>query len=100
MEFGVIGDEQFVMGFNLLGIKKSIRIENNQEFEDYLIDMFKDKEVGIIIIQPEYYKNLSSKTKLKVDTSVKPTVIVLGEKLSDILRDKIKHVIGVDLWGN
>ncbi len=100
MEFGVIGDEQFVMGFNLLGIKKSKRIENNQEFEDYLIDMFKDKEVGIIIIQPEYYKNLSSKTKLKVDTSVKPTVIVLGEKLSDILRDKIKHVIGVDLWGN
>ncbi len=100
MEFGVIGDEQFVMGFNLLGIKKSKRIENNQEFEDYLIDMFKDKEVGIIIIQPEYYKNLSSKTKLKVDSSVKPTVIVLGEKLSDILRDKIKHVIGVDLWGN
>ncbi|KYC45576.1 MAG: V-type ATP synthase subunit F [Candidatus Methanofastidiosum methylothiophilum] len=100
MEFGVIGDEQFVMGFKLLGIKKSKQIANNQEFEDYLIDMFKDKDVGIIIIQPEYYKNLSSKTKLKVDTSLKPTVIVLGEKLSDILRDKIKHVIGVDLWGN
>ncbi len=100
MEFGVIGDEQFVMGFKLLGIKKSKRIANDQEFEDHLSDMFKDKEVGIIIIQPEYYKNLSSKTKLKVDTSVKPTVIVLGEKLSDILRDKIKHVIGVDLWGN
>ncbi len=100
MEFGVIGDEQFVMGFKLLGIKKSKQIMNNQEFEDYLIDMFRDREVGIIIIQPEYYKNLSNKTKLKVDTSVKPTVIVLGEKLSDILRDKIKHVIGVDLWGN
>ena len=100
MEFGVIGDEQFVMGFKLLGIKKSKQIMNNQEFEDYLIDMFRDSEVGIIIIQPEYYKNLSNKTKLKVDTSVKPTVIVLGEKLSDILRDKIKHVIGVDLWGN
>jgi vacuolar-type H+-ATPase subunit F/Vma7 len=37
---------------------------------------------------------------LRVDTSVVPTVIVLGEKLSDILRDKIRHVIGVDLWGN
>lgn len=100
MEFGVIGDEQFVMGFKLLGIKKSKRIINDQEFEDGINEMFKDKDIGIIIIQPEYYKNLSSKTKLKVDTSVKPTVISLGEKLSDILRDKIKHVIGVDLWGN
>jgi len=100
MEFGVIGDEQFVMGFKLLGIKKSKRIINDQEFEDGINEMFKDKDIGIIIIQPEYYKNLSSKTKIKVDTSVKPTVIALGEKLSDILRDKIKHVIGVDLWGN
>ena len=100
MEFGVIGDEEFVLGFKLLGIKKSKRIINDQEFEDSINEMFTDKDVGIIIIQPEYYKNLSSKTKLKVDTSVKPTVISLGEKLSDILRDKIKHVIGVDLWGN
>ncbi|MCC7572793.1 MAG: V-type ATP synthase subunit F [Candidatus Methanofastidiosum sp.] len=100
MEFGIIGDEEFVVGFKLLGIKKSKRIINDQEFEDGLNEMFKDKEIGIIIIQPEYYQNLSSKTKLKVDTSVKPTVIALGEKLSDILGDKIKHVIGVDLWGN
>lgn len=100
MEFGVIGDEQFVLGFKLLGIRKNKSISNDQEFEDNLIEMFKDKEIGIIIIQPEYYNILSTKTKLKVDTSVKPTVIVLGEKLSDILRDKIRHVIGVDLWGN
>ncbi len=100
MEFGVIGDEQFVLGFKLLGIKKNRSIINDNEFEDGLIEMFRDKEVGIIIIQPEYYKILSTKTKLRVDTSVKPTVIVLGEKLSDILRDKIRQVIGVDLWGN
>jgi len=100
MEFGVIGDEQFVLGFKLLGIRKNKSISNDQEFEDNLIEMFKDREIGIIIIQPEYYNILSTKTKLKVDTSVKPTVIVLGEKLSDILRDKIRHVIGVDLWGN
>jgi V/A-type H+-transporting ATPase subunit F len=100
MEFGVIGDEQFVLGFKLLGIKKNRSIVNEEEFEDNLIEMFRDKEIGIIIIQPEYYKNLSTKTKLRVDTSLKPTVIVLGEKLSDILRDKIRHVIGVDLWGN
>jgi vacuolar-type H+-ATPase subunit F/Vma7 len=100
MEFGVIGDEQFVLGFKLLGIKKNRSIINDKEFEDGLIEMFRDKEVGIIIIQPEYYKILSTKTKLRVDTSVKPTVIVLGEKLSDILRDKIRQVIGVDLWGN
>lgn len=100
MEFGVIGDEQFVLGFKLLGIRKNKSISTDQEFEDNLIEMFKDKEIGIIIIQPEYYNILSTKTKLKVDTSVKPTVIVLGEKLSDILRDKIRHVIGVDLWGN
>ena len=100
MEFGVIGDEEFVMGFKLLGIKKNKKIINDHQFEEYLSDMFKDKEVGIIIIQPEYYNTLSNKAKLRVDTSVKPTVIVLGLKLSDILRDKIKHVIVVDLWGN
>lgn len=100
MEFGVVGDEQFVLGFRLIGINKAKRILTDQEFEEELLEMFKDKEVGIIIIQPEYYKTLSTKTKLKVDTSVKPSVIVLGEKLSDILRDKIRQVIGVDLWGN
>jgi vacuolar-type H+-ATPase subunit F/Vma7 len=100
MQFGVVGDEQFVLGFKLIGINKSKQISNDQEFEDRLLEMFKDNEVGIIIIQPEYYKLLSIKTKLRVDTSVKPTVIVLGEKLSDILRDKIREVIGVDLWGN
>ncbi len=100
MEFGVVGDEQFVLGFKLLGINKTRKIINEEDFEDNLNDMFRDKEIGIIIIQPEYYKKLSTKTKLRVDTSVVPSVIVLGEKLSDILRDKIRHVIGVDLWGN
>ncbi|NMA30336.1 MAG: V-type ATP synthase subunit F [Candidatus Methanofastidiosa archaeon] len=100
MEFGVIGDEDFVTGFKLLGIRKNKRIIDGRQFEDYLNDMFKDKDVGIIIIQPEYYNTLSNKAKLRVDTSVKPAVIVLGLKLSDILRDKIKHIIGVDLWGN
>ena len=99
MEFGVVGDEQFVLGFKLLGINKTRKIINEEDFEDNLNDMFRDKEIGIIIIQPEYYKKLSTKTKLRVDTSVVPSVIVLGE-LSDILRDKIRHVIGVDLWGN
>jgi vacuolar-type H+-ATPase subunit F/Vma7 len=100
VEFGVVGDEQFVLGFKLLGINKTRKIINEEDFEDNLNDMFRDKEIGIIIIQPEYYKKLSTKTKLRVDTSVVPSVIVLGEKLSDILRDKIRHVIGVDLWGN
>jgi len=65
MEFGVIGDEQFVLGFKLLGIKKNRSIINDNEFEDGLIEMFRDKEVGIIIIQPEYYKILSNKNKIE-----------------------------------
>lgn len=88
----VVGDESFTLGFELVGIEA----KPMKDFENLL---HKDEDIGIIIVPQEEYDALSLKIKTKLDTLIKPIVVILSEE--DIkggnLRNAIIRALGVDL---
>ena len=91
----VIGNHDFVLGFQLAGIHNSF-IEQNVEAR--VITLLAEKETDILVLHDEDYKKLSSGLKKKIRESVKPIVIAVGSLEEDDLRTQIKKVIGVDLY--
>jgi vacuolar-type H+-ATPase subunit F/Vma7 len=91
----VIGNHDFVLGFQLAGIHNSF---SEQNVEARVITLLAEKETDILVLHDEDYKKLSSGLKKKIRESVKPIVIAVGSLEEDDLRTRIKKVIGVDLY--
>lgn len=91
-KIAVVGDEDFTLGFELVGI------------ESFPMDKFetlinKTSDFGIVVISQKDYDGLSIKVKTQLDKLLKPIVVILSE--DDIkggnLRDSIIRALGVDL---
>jgi vacuolar-type H+-ATPase subunit F/Vma7 len=91
----VIGDHDFVLGFQLAGIHNTFVDEN---VEPVVTTLLTEKQTDILVLHDEDYKKLSPGIKKKIRESVKPIVIAVGSLEEDDLRAKIKKVIGVDLY--
>lgn len=91
----VIGNHDFVLGFQLAGIHKTF-IEENVEVR--VMSLLTEKEADILVLHDEDYKKLSTGLKKRIRESVKPIVIAVGSLEEDDLRMRIKKVIGVDLY--
>lgn len=88
----VVGDENFTLGFELVGID-SITIDKI----DTLFD--KNGDVGIVIINKNDFDNLSLKQRGQVTKSLKPLFVILSEEdiKGNSLREQIIKSFGVDL---
>lgn len=88
----VVGDEEFTMGFELVGIESA----PVDKFES-LLD--KGAEVGIIIISQKDHETLSMKVKTQLTRQLKPIVVILSEEdiKGNSLREKVVKALGVDL---
>jgi V/A-type H+-transporting ATPase subunit F len=91
----VVGDSEFVLGFKLAGIRNTY-VEKN--IEERVAALLVEKEANILVLHDEDYKKLSPGLKKRLHESVKPIVISVGKLEEDDLREKIKRVIGVDLY--
>lgn len=91
----VIGNRDFILGFKLAGIRNTI-VENN--IEEKISVLLEEKELNILVLHDEDYKNLSPALKKIIHDSVKPVVISVGKREEDDLREKIKRVVGIDLY--
>ncbi|MCX6661016.1 MAG: V-type ATP synthase subunit F [Euryarchaeota archaeon] len=91
----VIGNHDFVLGFQLAGIHNTFIEEN---IEPRITTILAEKETDILVLQDEDYKKLSPPLKKRANESVKPIVIAVGSLEEDDLRVRIKKVIGVDLY--
>jgi V/A-type H+-transporting ATPase subunit F len=91
----VIGNRDFILGFRLAGIRNTCIEEN---IEQRVAAMLTDKETDILVVHDEDYKKLSNTLKKKARESVKPIVISVGKLEEDDLRERIKRVIGIDLY--
>jgi len=98
MEIAVVGNNDFVIGFRLAGVRKTYDA-TAQDIENKIQSLLKDKTVGILVVHNDDLVHLSLHMKQILDDSVEPTVIAIGGKgESTNLRDKIKQAVGVDLW--
>jgi len=91
----VVGNHDFVLGFQLAGIHNTFVEEN---IESRVASILAEKETDILVLHDEEYKKLSSLLRKRARESVKPIVIAVGSLEEDDLRVRIKKVIGVDLY--
>jgi len=93
----VLGSNEFIVGFQLAGIKDTIEVSDNP-FQD-INNLKTKKEHGVIIIDENIMENLEKHQKLEVEDSVDPVFIPVSTKVEqDSLKRLIKKSIGVDLW--
>jgi V/A-type H+-transporting ATPase subunit F len=92
----VCGDEDFVLGFQLAGVKRVVAT-TPQTYADSLEKLVRERDVGIIITRADDVHALPARIRAHVSASVDPVVIQLGGAAGEGLRDKIRSAIGIDL---
>jgi len=98
-ELAVVGDNEFVMGFRLIGIKKIFEGNNQEKLEDCFTEVMNDANVGIVVTNENAMEKLDGRFRMSIEDAVTPVVVVLStESLAqENLRNKIKKAIGIDL---
>ena len=98
MEIAFVGGSDSVLGFNLAGVKKSYAANTEDEMVSKINEVMADSSVGILVLKQADYNRLPKRLQEQLSDSIRPTVISIGTEHSTEMREKIKRVIGVDLW--
>ena len=97
VKIAAVGTNEFVVGFQLAGIKDTIELGNSPYNE--LKNLKSRKDIGIIIVDEKIMDSLEIHQRLDIDASVEPVFIPVSAKVEqDSLKKLIKKSIGVDLW--
>ena len=93
----VLGSNEFVVGFQLVGIKDTLEVSNNP-MED-INNLKAKKEHGVVIIEQSLLDGLDKHQRLQIEDSVDPVFIPISTiSEQDSLKRLIKKSVGVDLW--
>ena len=97
MELAVVGDDDFVTGFMLSGVRHAF--ETNGNVNEVINKVIQNKEIGIVIMDEKEYSSLNAKMKEFLENTIRPVVVTLSkEGRGEDLRLYIKRTLGVDLW--
>ena len=99
-ELAVIGSNEFIMGFELIGIKQIFEANTENKLKNTLNDVMNNPNIGIIVIDDKSLSKLNEGFRKKVENSITPVTVVLSEKdmPQSNLKELIKKSIGIDLW--
>ncbi|MEM0088412.1 MAG: V-type ATP synthase subunit F [Archaeoglobaceae archaeon] len=99
MKLAVIGDMDFVTGFMLAGIVDIYEVKSDEEMIKAVEDVLRRKDIGVVVIKPEFLKKLPVALRREIEERVEPTFIAVGATGGvEEIREKIRKAIGVDLW--
>ncbi len=96
MEIGVIGSDEFTLGFRLAGVRR-VFVADENNYQEIMQEAISDANIGILAVNANDLQYLPANMKTKVMDSIQPVVVPIGGDQSD-LREKVKKVIGVDLY--
>jgi V/A-type H+-transporting ATPase subunit F len=96
MEIAVLGNEEFVLGFRLAGVKRIFLAEEG-DFEERVLEILEDSAIGVLAIKSSSLESVSATVRKKALDSISPVVVPVGGEEGD-LREKVKRAIGVDLY--
>ena len=97
MELAAVGRDDFVQGFKLAGVRKTVSV-SREGLEAQVAKILEDPNVGILILSADEMSALSNTMRRKLETTPRPVVIAVGKKEEEDLRAKVKRAIGVDLY--
>ncbi|QSZ67652.1 V-type ATP synthase subunit F [Methanofollis aquaemaris] len=99
VEIAVVGSNEFVIGFRLAGIQKTLVAEDDEALKTTVQHVLDDASVGILVLDSSDMNRLPLRLRALLEESVKPTVIAIGEEEGGLsMRERIKRSVGVDLW--
>jgi V/A-type H+-transporting ATPase subunit F len=96
MKIAVIGSEEFVLGFRLAGLKR-VFVANESNYQSMVGKAMSDSEIGILAVDAKDLDYLPHNVRAKVMESIQPVIVPVGGDESD-LRERVRRVIGVDLY--
>jgi len=96
MELAVAGRDEFVQGFKLAGVRKTV-VSDIDHLEAAVSRILDDPSVGILVLNMDDVTKMSHTIRRRLDTVPRPVVIAVGRKEEEDLRAKIRRAIGVDL---
>lgn len=97
VKIAVAGGSEFIVGFQLAGIRDTIGI--NENYYNELKNLRERKDIGIVVVDEKIMESLDINQRLMVESSVNPVFISLSARVEqDSLKRLIKKSIGVDLW--
>jgi len=96
MEIAVVGSEEFVLGFRLAGLKR-VFVADESNYQGVIAKAMSDANIGILAVDAGDLNYLPYNVRSKVMDSIQPVVVPVGGDESD-LRERVKRVIGVDLY--
>ncbi|MGQ0796357.1 MAG: V-type ATP synthase subunit F [Methanobacteriota archaeon] len=97
MELAAVGRDDFVQGFQLVGVRKTVTAAP-EELERRIAHVLDDPDVGILVLETADVQKLSHTMRRRLETVARPVVIAVGSTESEDLRTKIRRAIGVDLF--
>lgn len=97
VKLAVVGSNEFVVGFQLAGIKDIT--EAQSDYFNELKNLKNKKEIGIVVVDEKIMEKLEQHQRFDIESSVEPVFIPISTTSEqDSLRRLIKKSIGVDLW--
>ena len=97
VKIAVVGGSEFIVGFQLAGIKDTIEVAGN--YFNELGNMKNRKDIGIVVVEEEIMESIEPYQRLDIEASVEPVFIPVSTRVEqDSLKRLIKKSIGIDLW--
>lgn len=94
---GVLGGSEFIVGFQLAGIRDTFKVTENPL--DDINKIKENKEISIVIIDESVLNRFKEHERLKIEDSIDPVFMPLStEATQEGLRRLIRKSIGIDLW--
>lgn len=96
MEIAVVGNDDFVTGFALAGVRHIFSAENN--IDEKVEEVLRGSDIGVLVMEESQFQKLNNKNKKVLEKLVKPVLVLISAEGSSDIRDKIKRSLGIDLW--
>ena len=101
MKYFIIGDEDSVRGFGMVGVKGKL-VSNAQEAEEAFQSVLQDREVGIVVITERIAELIRPQVDRYMFTEVFPLIVEIPDRLGQIvgklnLRETVNRAIGIRL---
>ena len=97
VKIAVVGGSEFIVGFQLAGIKDVVEVNDN--YFNELKNLKNRKEIGIVVVDEKIMEKLELHQRFDIESSFEPVFIPVSINIEqDSLKKIIKKSIGVDLW--
>src|SRR3989442_13414628 len=93
MEIAVVGRDDFVQGFKLVGVRRTVA-SSKEDIEKKIADVLEDPAVGILVLSTADMKGLSHSMRRRLETVARPVVIAVGGAEDEDLRTKVRRAGG------